>query len=283
MLGSSGSRFDLTMPSVGTPAQVSSKRLTFLSLCLSVSLAWAPLAADYYVYYPPNLKRWKTGLMTVLGATQAMSITLLIGAALGTAVATTPHLQADYDGTPGNLVVSAYGGLGAFGKFCAVINVLAVVASNSPGAYSTAMNFQMLGNFWSRFPRPVFTVLTTVVYTSCAMGGRNSLYEIFKNFLPLIGYWIVIWLTIVIEEDLLFKRGKGYDWSAWNDRQRLPLGIAAGMAFLIGWAGAIAGMVRPGSVFCSVIIDQDRTRCTTPAPSPEQSSREAVTSAYGWR
>lgn len=181
--------------------------------------------------------------MTILGLGQAIVFTLLIGAGLGTAVASTPEWKAKYDGAPGSLLISAYSSLGGFGKFCAVVNVFGVVANSAPGAYSMAMNFQMLGDFFSKVPRPVFTVLTTVIYTSCAMGGRDSLYEIFKNFLPLVGYWIVIWLVIVVEEDLIFNRGRGYDWSAWNNRRKLPVGIAAGVAFLVGWAGAIAGMV----------------------------------------
>jgi hypothetical protein len=32
------------------------KRITFFSLALSIALAWAPLAADYYVYLPPQMK-----------------------------------------------------------------------------------------------------------------------------------------------------------------------------------------------------------------------------------
>lgn len=171
--------------------------------------------------------------MTVLGSSHAMIITLLLGAGLGTAVANTPQWQKTYDGTPGSLLVSAYSRLGGFGKFCAVVNVLGMVANNAPGAYSMAMNFQMLGDFWLRIPRPAFTILTTMVYTACAMGGRDSLYEIFKNFLSLVGYWIVIWLVIVVEEDVLFNRGKEYDWSAWNNRQMLPAGIAAGMVSVI--------------------------------------------------
>ena len=243
MLGTSGPHFNLGTPSVGTPARIAARRLTFFSLCLSVSLAWAPLAADYYVYYPPSIKRWRICLMTFLGLGHAMIITLLIGAGLGTAMASTPAWKANYDGTPGSLLVTAYSSLGGFGSFCAVVNVFGVVANTAPGAYSMAMNFQMLGDFFAKIPRPVFTVLTTIIYTSCAMGGRDSLYEIFKNFLPLVGYWVVIWIVIVVEEDLVFNRGKGYDWSAWNKRKKLPVGIAAGVAFLVGWAGAVAGMV----------------------------------------
>ncbi|KAJ5620057.1 hypothetical protein N7510_004041 [Penicillium lagena] len=242
MLGSAGPHFDFNIQAEASPSRLMAKRLTFFSLCLSVALAWAPLAADYYVYYPPHVKRWRTFTVTVLGAWQAMVVTLVLGIGLGTVVASSPQYASKYGTTPGGLLMTAYDSLGGFGKFCAVINVLAVVANNAPGAYSMGMNFQMLGRCWQKIPRPIFTTLSTVIYTGCAMGGRNALYEVFKGFLPLIGYWVIIWFTIVIEEDLLFRRKRGYDWSAWDQREKLPIGIAAGISFLVGWVGAIVGM-----------------------------------------
>lgn len=270
MLGSAGPHFDFNIQAEATPSRLMAKRITFFSLCLSIALAWAPLAADYYVYYPPHVKRWRTFTVTMLGAWQAMIVTLLLGIGLGTVVASSPQYASKYGTTPGGLLMTAYDSLGGFGKFCAVINVLAVVANNAPGAYSMGMNFQMLGPCWQKIPRPVYTTLSTVIYTGCAMGGRNALYEVFKSFLPLIGYWVIIWFTIVVEEDLLFRRKRGYDWSAWDQRQKLPLGIAAGISFLIGWVGAIVGMV---SSFFVVIVSnrtvaevdkQSQSYCTGP-------------------
>jgi purine-cytosine permease-like protein len=64
--------------------------------------------------------------------------------------------------------------------------------------------------------------------------------------LPLIGYWTIIWIVITIEEEWLFRRRQNvtepYNWTLWDDRTRLPMGIAAFAAFLVGWAGAILCM-----------------------------------------
>ncbi|KAJ5127175.1 hypothetical protein N7448_007954 [Penicillium atrosanguineum] len=221
---------------------LNAKRITFFSLCMSIGLAWAPLAADYYVYYPPHVKRWRTFAVTVLGCGQAMAITILIGIGLGTALASSAEYRAKYGNSPGDLLMMAYDSLGGFGKFCAVINVFALLANNTPGAYSMSMNFQMLGDFFRKVPRPVFVTLSTAIYCGCAMGGRNQLYDVFKSFLPLIGYWVMMFFCIILMEDILFRRRSGYDWSSWNTPQQLPMGIAAGLAFAIGWAGAIVGM-----------------------------------------
>ncbi|KAF9890270.1 hypothetical protein FE257_006184 [Aspergillus nanangensis] len=242
LAGSAGPQFDFQTSSVGSLREVNTKRAAFFSMCLSVSLAWVPLAADYYVYHPPTTSRWKTWSATTAGGSLSMILTILLGVGLGSGVSNTPKWASLYDGTPGSLLMAGYDRLGVFGKICAVINVVAVVSNNAPGAYSMAMNFQMLGEMWRKIPRPVFTVFSTAVYMSCAIGGRNFLYQIFKNFLPLIGYWVVIWFTISVEEDVLFKRCRGYDWSVWNNRDKLPVGIAATFAFIVGWAGAIVGM-----------------------------------------
>ncbi|KAF7170649.1 hypothetical protein CNMCM5623_003000 [Aspergillus felis] len=242
LAGSAIPQFDLHTKSVGSSDEINAKRLGFFSLCMSSALSWAPSAADFYVYYPSTVRPWKTWLVTTIGGCGAMMISLLLGVGLGTGVASSARWQALYDGTPGSLLMAGYDRLGVFGKICAFINVLTVVSNNGPGSYSMAMNFQMLGDYWSRIPRPIFTIASTVSYTACAIGGRNFLYQIFKNFLPLIGYWIVIWFTIAVEEDVLFNRCRGYDWTIWNDWRKLPVGVAAGVSFLIGWAGAIVGM-----------------------------------------
>ncbi|EAW07746.1 putative purine-cytosine permease [Aspergillus clavatus NRRL 1] len=242
LAGSAEPFFNFHTVSVGSSEDIKAKRLGFFSLCFSSALSWTPSAADYYVYYPPTVKLWKTWCVTTVGGCAAMIISLLLGVGLGTGVASNSDWQALYDGTPGSLLMAGYDRLGVFGKICAFVNVLTVVSNNAPGAYSMALNFQMLGDFWLKIPLPVFTIASTVIYAGCAIGGRNFLYQIFKNFLPLIGYWIIIWFTIAVEQDVLFNRCKGYDWTAWNDPRKLPVGVAAGVSFLVGWAGAIVGM-----------------------------------------
>ncbi|KAJ5543803.1 vitamin B6 transporter [Penicillium frequentans] len=57
-----------------------------------------------------------------------------------------------------------------------------------------------------------------------------------------MGYWVYIYLTIAVEEHLLFRWHKGFEWDDWADKSKLPVGIAALTAFLIGWVGSIVSM-----------------------------------------
>ena len=51
-------------------------------------------------------------------------------------------------------------------------------------------------------------------------------------------------MAIIVEERFIFRRRSGYNWFIWNDPSKLPLGLAAFVAFLIGWAGAILCMAQ---------------------------------------
>ena len=60
-----------------------------------------------------------------------------------------------------------------------------------------------------------------------------------------MGYWVAIWIAIILDEYLIFRRSaKAYNWAAWDDREKLPLGIAALVAFLVGYAGSVISMAQ---------------------------------------
>jgi purine-cytosine permease-like protein len=75
---------------------------------------------------------------------------------------------------------------------------------------------------------------------------KAHLAELFTNFLALMGYWVSIWIAILLEEHLIFRkwRGLGWNWDAWDDPRKLPVGLAALVAFLVGWAGSILSMAQ---------------------------------------
>jgi purine-cytosine permease-like protein len=102
----------------------------------------------------------------------------------------------------------------------------------------------MFGRHFAKVPRFIWSTVTVIIFTVCAIGGRAQLLTIFLNFLGLIGYWTISWIVITLEEHLIFRRKSGYNWADWNVKEALPIGHAALLAFLIGWAGAILGMYQ---------------------------------------
>lgn len=90
----------------------------------------------------------------------------------------------------------------------------------------------------------IWNTVGVIIYTVCALAGRSNLSEIFTNFLALMGYWVAIWFAIIIEEFFLFRWRSGYNWAAWRDPSKLPIGIAGFVAFVVGWVGAILCMAQ---------------------------------------
>jgi NCS1 nucleoside transporter family len=127
LFGCAGPKFDTSIPSTGNPETIHADRLSFFSLCLSAPVAWAPSAADYYVYYPASTQKWKTFLMTFTGLALSFSMTYLMGVGLASGTFTHPDWNDAYEVSAGALLLAGYNGLGGFGKFCGVILALGLV------------------------------------------------------------------------------------------------------------------------------------------------------------
>ena len=202
------------------------------------------MAADFYVYYPTTTSKRITFLTTWCGLWLSTIFCSLIGVAIATGVPTTPGWSDAYDVSSGALLLACYDGLGGFGGFCVVILALSSITNNAPGIYSAALTAQVLGRYTKAVPRWVWCVVIMLIELVCSVAGRNHLFNIFENFLPIMSYWVSPWITIALEEHLIFHvlRGVPFDWTAWEDRKKLPIGAAALFAWLFGWAGAIIGM-----------------------------------------
>ena len=182
--------------------------------------------------------------MTLTGLWASYILVLTIGIGLASGIAVTPSWSTAYDISAGALILEGYSPIGGFGKFCGVVVALGVLGNNVPGTYSAALGCQVLGRYGKMIPRYVWVCVVALVYFVCAIAGRNNLFDIFQNFLALMGYWIVIFVAIVLEEHVIFRQNRGFDWSAWENKTDLPVGAAALTAFFIGWAGAIIGMCQ---------------------------------------
>ncbi len=82
-------------------------------------------------------------------------------------------------------------------------------------------------------------------------------------------YWLAIFSTILVEEHLIFRRGK---WSNYNpddygSPEHLPLGVAAFFALACGIMGAVFGMATEWYV--GIIGRKSTFRCFSSIPSAD--------------
>ncbi|KAL8866739.1 MAG: hypothetical protein Q9174_006114 [Haloplaca sp. 1 TL-2023] len=268
LYGVSSHNYDLQTPSVGDERTVIANRISFLGVTLAAAITWGGAAGDYFVYYPPTFPPMVLFSLTLVSLLCSFTFPYGLGIGLASAYASVPAYEAGFTKSPGALIVAGFTENTSpsdfntgFGKFLSVVVALGLVANTAAPTYSSGIDFQVLGKSFQKVPRVIWNSVGVVIYTVCALAGRDHLAEIFTNFLALMGYWVIIWIGITLEEQFFFRSrfgfrtgigdkdsrrgwGQTYDWSAWNDPGRLPHGIAAFVAFLVGWVGAILCMAQ---------------------------------------
>ncbi|KAF2679168.1 hypothetical protein K458DRAFT_490828 [Lentithecium fluviatile CBS 122367] len=259
LIGVAGPHLDTQTPSSGSGAVLAGNRLSYVFLTASGPLGWSPASADCIIYYPARSNRWINLAMTAGGITCGKLLIEFLGIGLEPGLLSNPNWAVAFDEKGiGALIVESYAPLNNFGKFCCVVLALCISANNIPGTYAASLNWQQLGRSLDKVPRFSWSIFTCVVFTIIAIAGREYPFDIFINFLSIIGYWAMIWITMTFEDEFLFRQGR-FDWEVWNRRDLLPYGYAALFAFLVGWAGVvlcmyqtyytgpIAAMIRDGS------------------------------------
>ncbi|KAF2118154.1 hypothetical protein BDV96DRAFT_684826 [Lophiotrema nucula] len=246
LIGSAGPFFTTSVASIGSTSQIAANRLSCFSLCFYAPNSWGASSSDYYVYYPEKTSKWKAFALTWTGLTMSFCFVYMLGIGIASGIATRPVWEEAYGISIGALLTVSYGPVGRFGDFCAVILALGLIANSVPGTYSAALDCQMMGRSWKIVPRWVWTIALVIVQLVCALAGRDKVFVVFQNFLALMGYWLTIMICIVAEEHVLFQmtRGIQLDWVAWEEKRKLPVGLAAFVSFLLGWMGAILGMYQ---------------------------------------
>jgi purine-cytosine permease-like protein len=246
LAGVAGPHFNTSYQSHGdeNPDTVIGNRISFFGLCLAAAITYSGGAADYFVYYPEHASSRTIFGMTLTGLMCSFSFAFILGIGLACGTLANTDWEAAYGISQGALIVEAYKPLGAFGSFCGVAIALGVVANVIVPTYSSGIDAQILGRYTEAVPRVIWNTVGVIIYTVCALAGRAHLAEIFTNFLALMGYWVSIWIAIILEEHLIFRRKTGFNWEIWNQKSKLPLGIAAFVAFVVGWVGAILSMAQ---------------------------------------
>ena len=161
---------------------------------------------------------------------------------LGAAMMTTLHSSAPrfaerYErDSIGGLLSAALDPAGGFGQFCLVILAFGIIANNIPNMYSLALTTQALHPRVQAIPRPFICVIGTIVYVVLSIVGVDHFESWLDTLLVMLSYWLAIYSTIVIEEHLIFRRGKweNYDPDRIADWKALPVGIAAFVALAAG-------------------------------------------------
>jgi len=109
------------------------------------------------------------------------------------------------------------------------------------------MSISVIAAFLAAIPRLVWPCVITAIYIPLAIVGANDFARTLEDFLNVLGYWLAIYVTVVLEEHFFFPKANYDNYNAaesWNRSDMLPWGIAAVGAGLCGVAGAVIGMAQ---------------------------------------
>ncbi|KAJ3339176.1 hypothetical protein HDU93_008562 [Gonapodya sp. JEL0774] len=219
--------------------------LSYIAAIIGFAAGWFSFVADYNCNMPEDTNLYKVFFYTFSGLYFPMVLLEIIGLLVASTISSS-QLYAEAFATadtPG-VVTEILKPLGGFGTFCVVLLALSSIATNIPNDYSLGLCMQVLGpSSFARVKRYWWTLGGSIVYVLLACFGAKSFSSSLSNFLLVMGYWGSIYATIVLTEDLLFRRMR-YDVDAWNSPEKLPHGIAAACAFVAGAVGAVMGMAQ---------------------------------------
>ena len=242
--GETGKYADNSAPATVTGTSFSGAVLSLIAVVYGSSASWCTMASDYYVHYPTNVSRVKVFFMTTFGIAIPTSIGLVAGCVVASALNSKPDWSDAYENQGIGYLIQDILYPRGFAKFLLTLLVLSGINVNVISIYSSAISFQQLSRPFGRVPRFIWTLFCFALILALAIGGRQKLNTYLQDFLSLLGYWCTSYAVILFEEHYIFRKGNfdNYDLEGWNDPARLPLGIGASVAFILGVVAWCMGM-----------------------------------------
>jgi NCS1 nucleoside transporter family len=242
--GETGKYADNTTPASYSGPNLSASVLSLLAVVYGSSASWCTMASDYYVHYPVNVSRVKVFFMTAFGIGIPTSIGMVAGCVVSSGFNNRPEWRDIYENQGVGYLIQDMLYPRGFAKFLLTLLVLSGINVNVISIYSAAISFQQLSRPFAAIPRFIWTFFCFACILALALGGREELNTYLQDFLTLLGYWCTSYAVILFEEHYIFRKGRfdSYDLEGWNDPARLPIGLAAATAFLLGVVAWCMGM-----------------------------------------
>lgn len=220
--------------------------LSFGSAVFGYSTGWTTYAADYTVYMPRSINKFKVFFCLLAGLAFPLFFTMIIGAAVANGAVNNKEWNDYYQQNSMGGVTYAVlvpNSLHGFGQFCCVLLAMSTIANNVPNMYSIALSAQALWAPFAKVPRAVWTVAGNAAALGIGIPACYYFEGFMEYFMNSIAYYLAIYSALAIPEHYIFRKGfKGYQPEYWNDWNHLPIGYAGTTAFIVGCFGVALGM-----------------------------------------
>ncbi|EDK47181.1 conserved hypothetical protein [Lodderomyces elongisporus NRRL YB-4239] len=176
--------------------------LSFFAIGYSVTATWGSCASDYYILFPESTSSTRVFFITFLGIAIPTTLVAIPATICGTiAYSYGPWLEAYNRNGVGELIFEAFDQ----SKALTSLLFLSLITNNIMNTYSVAFEFQLINKFLVFVPRWVWATLVSVIYIVLSLVGKEHFSTILSNFLPMLGYWISMYIALLLEENLFFR------------------------------------------------------------------------------
>ncbi|KAL3231012.1 Purine-cytosine permease FCY21 [Nakaseomyces bracarensis] len=220
--------------------------LSFGSAIYGFAAGYTTYAADYTVYMPKSVNKYKIFFSICAGLAFPLLFTMILGAASAMGAVNNPEWMALYESdNMGGLTYAILvpNSLHGFGEFCCVLLAMSTVANNIPNMYTIALSVQALWAPLAKVPRVIWTLCGNAAVVGISIPASYYFEGFMQNFMDSIGYYLAIYVGISVSEHFFYRRGfKGYNIEDWDNLKKLPIGIAGCAALFVGAVGVALGM-----------------------------------------
>jgi NCS1 nucleoside transporter family len=229
--------FNVAIPASVTGMALFSSVMTFGGAIFGFAVGWTSYAADYTRRQPAATPASKVFTYAFLGVTIPCIVLETLGALLATSLGPKDSLP------DAGTLISHNIGAGAVASVVILLLAFSTIANNVPNDYSFALSLQVLGVKISRW---VLTLLGAVAYIAIAFMLQANFNLNLEGFLLLIAYWLGGYSIISFLEDR-FRKGN-YPVQDYENASKLPAGIAAVVAMLVGLVVAALGVNQAATI-----------------------------------
>ncbi|TFY57523.1 hypothetical protein EVG20_g8512 [Dentipellis fragilis] len=251
---------------IPTPPPEASAVISYASVVVSSQISWCTMTPDYGVYHA-DAPSWRIFIYVYLGFFCSSLPGHILGAAFAASAPAVPSWQSGLgDGTNvGRLLEAVLAMSGGFGKFLTVVVALTFPSAVAPTMYSFGTSFMAVTPLFANIPRYVYAVVSTAIMIPVAIVGATRFYNILVDILSITGYWTSSFAAIVLAEHFVIRgnRFSTYNIEDWNQPTKLPLGVAAVLAFICSIGIIVPSMSQDwytGSIASSGTGDIDSWR-----------------------
>lgn len=230
LIGEAGTEPQGLHVAANQPTASAKSILGFAAIIAGFIISYSALVSDVSHYLRPDVSPHKLFWSVYFGFFLSCVPFIMIGAAFACSSYDNAEWSAALGVSSGQFFELILAGkLGNFGRFLVVLLALSVCGNISATIYSIGLNFQTMLPFLGPVPRFVWPLAATAIFLPLAIVGHSKFYETLTDFTSVLGYWASLYLGVVLADHVVVRKREyaSYDAKHWNQRSKLPPGLAA--------------------------------------------------------